>query len=52
MTKEDRKPSTNQKEGYFMGWRRKDPGYDKWGATLIDNKESHTGKRGTQQKEV
>jgi hypothetical protein len=40
------------KEGYFTGWRRKNPGYNKWGATLTDSKEARTGKRGVQEKEI
>jgi hypothetical protein len=58
MTKEnnnnnkDRKPTTDWKEGYFTGWRRKNLGYNKWGATLTDSKESHAGKRGVQEKEI
>jgi hypothetical protein len=51
MTKEnnnnnkDRNPTTYWKEGYFTGWRRKNPRYNKWGATLTDSKESHKKKR-------
>jgi hypothetical protein len=48
----DRKPTTDQKGGYFTGWGREGPGYNKWGATLTDNKEANTGKRGMQKEEI
>jgi hypothetical protein len=45
-------PSTNQKEEYFTGWRIKNLGYNKWGATLTDSKEACVGKIGMEEKEI